>query len=153
VGNGLTQLLKGQDPTSQWDEFPTEAVMAGFMRAGSASIMGDFLFSDFNRHGQSVTSYAMGPTGGSLDKLAKIYTQMRDGENPSGDMISFAKGNTPFVNMFYTKLAMDYLLWNGLVEAANPGYNRRRERRLKKNQGIEFLDTPIDTSPSEFRAF
>jgi hypothetical protein len=153
VANGLTQLLKGQDPTSQWDELPTEAVMAGFMRAGSASIMGDFLFSDFNRHGQSVTAYAMGPIGGNLDRFAQIYTKIRDGENPSGDVIRFAQGNTPFVNMFYTKLAMDYLFWNGLVEAANPGYNRRRERRLKKNQGIEFLDTPIDTSPSEFRAF
>jgi hypothetical protein len=142
VSNGLNQLLKGQDPTSQWDEFPTQAVLAGFTRAGAASIMGDYLFGQWNRHGTSLAAYALGPTMGEVERFSSIYAALVRGENPSGDVIRFARSITPFTNMFYTKLATDWLFWNALTEAANPGYLRRMQRRLKKDQGIEFLGTP-----------
>lgn len=153
MANGLNQIFKGQDPTSQFEEFPTQAVLAGFMRAGSASIMGDFLFSDFSRHGNSIASYALGPTGGNVEVFAKIYSKMVRGENPSGDVIRFGKSMTPFVNSFYTKMAADYLVWNGLTEAANPGYLKRLERRQRKQQGIRYWREPVNTSPAQFRAF
>lgn len=162
LSNALTQLAKGQDPFSQWDEFPTQALLAGFTRAGAASVMGDFLFGEWNRHGTSLTAYALGPTFGESDKFLTMYAKMIRGENPAGDAIRLARSITPFTNMFYTKLATDYLFWNALTEAANPGYQRRLERRLKRDQGIEFLDTPDainyltgsrSFAPNDFRAF
>jgi hypothetical protein len=153
VSNALTQIFKGQDPFSQWDEFPTQAVLAGFTRAGAASVVGDFLFADFNRHGRSVAAYVLGPTGGEVERFARVYSHMVRGENPAGDVINFAHGITPFTNSFYTKMALDYLIWNGLTELANPGYMRKAERRLKRDQGIEYLRYPVDTRPSEMRAF
>jgi hypothetical protein len=119
----------------------------------AASIMGDFLFGEWNRFGGGLGAYAFGPTLGDAEKVLKIYAAFRDGDNPAGEMLRFAKAYTPFSGMFHTKLAIDYLFWNTITEMANPGYLRRMERRLKKDQGIEFLRTPFDARPSELQAF
>ncbi len=153
LANGLNQLFKGQDPFSQWEESPTQAVVKGFTRAGTASVIGDFMFSEFSRNGQSLPAYMVGPTFGSADQLLRIWSKSVRGENPAGDVLTFAKSITPLTNSFYTKMAIDYLVWNGLTEMANPGYLRRAERKLKKDQGIEYLKTPVDFSPSNARLF
>ena len=53
-----------------------------------------------------------------------------------------AQGNTPFVNLFYTKPALDYLVFYQLQEMVNPGYLRRMERNVKRDQGQEFFLPP-----------
>lgn len=162
TSNFLTQLLKGQDPTSQWEANPALAIAAGFTRAGSASVIGDFLFSDFNRHGTSIAAYALGPTVGNLETFGRMYSSMVRGENPAGDALTLTRSMTPFTNLFYTKMATDYLIWNGLTEWANPNYLKRVQKNLKKNQGIEFMGTPSPVraitgsgsfAPNDFRAF
>lgn len=162
ASNFFSQLLKGQDPVSQWRKNPALAVAAGFTRAGSASVIGDYLFSDFNRHGTSIAAYALGPTVGNMETFSRAYSAMVRGENPAGDLLTLARSMTPFTNMFYTKMATDFLIWNGLTEWANPGYLRRVERRLKKDQGIEFMGTPAPVraitgassfAPDDWRAF
>lgn len=150
VANALNQVLKGQDPFSQWENKPHEAIGAGFTRAGVASIMGDYLFGEFNRQGQSFGAYLLGPSMGNVETVSKMYAHMRDGGNPTGDMLTFARSMTPLVNSFYTKMAIDYLVWNGLTEMAHPGYLRRAERALKKNQSIEYIS---GFEPKNWRAF
>lgn len=153
LANGMNQLFKGQDPFSQWENDPTSAVLAGLTRAGTSSMVGDFLFSDISRHGQGVAAYLLGPTVGSAEQLSRAWGAMKAGENPAGELLTFTRGITPFSNMWYTKMGLDFLIWNGLTEAANPGYLKRTQRRLKKSQGIEFLKTPFDMSPDNMRAF
>lgn len=153
LANGMNQLFKGQDPFSQWENDPTSAVLAGLTRAGTSSVIGDFLFSPVNRHSQNLAEYALGPTVGSAQTLWNAVDNMRKGENPSGDLLRFTRGLTPFSNLWYTKLGLDYLIWNGLTEASNPGYLRRTERNMKKTQGLEFLKRPVDMSPNQWRAF
>jgi hypothetical protein len=148
--NGLNQLAKGQDPFSQWDDHPFKALSAGFLRSGAASMMGDYFFGEWDRFGHSLPEYILGPTAGSISDFSGVMSKALRGENPSGSALHFARSVTPLTNTVYTKLAVDYLFWNGLVEAANPGYNRRRERRLKKDQGIEYIE---GAAPHEFRAF
>lgn len=153
LANGLNQLFKGQDPFSQWDNDPGRAILAGLTRAGTSSMIGDFLFGELGRHGQSVAAYLLGPNVGTVEQFMRAYQTMREGENPAGELLSFVRGMTPFANMFYTKMALDFLVWNGLTEMASPGYLRRTERRLKQTQGIEFLKYPVDMSPNNLRAF
>jgi hypothetical protein len=150
VSNGLAQLLKGQDPFSQWDERPGEAIAAGFLRGGGASIVGDFLMGQFNRHGSGLAEYLAGPTIADATKALSAWGKMRSGENPAGDLVSLARGITPFQNFIWTKMATDGLIWNGLAELAQPGFQKRTERRLKKTQGVEFFNL---TSPENWRAF
>ena len=54
----------------------------------------------------------------------------------------FATGHTPGLNLFYTKAAFDYLFIYGLMEKTNPGFLRRMERRMKKENEQEFYYAP-----------
>lgn len=153
TANALTQVAKGQDPFSQYENDPGAAVASGLTRGGAGSIIGDFLFSEFNRFGQGPAEYEVGPSFGTFNDLLMMAQQLKRGENPAGDFLRFAKSNTPFMNLFWSKWATDYLLWNGLTEAAKPGYLQRAERNLKKNQGLEYLKRPIDFAPNNWRAF
>lgn len=150
VSNMLAQLAKGQDPFSQWEDKPAEAIGAGFLRGGGASIVGDFLFSEMGRHGNSLGQYIAGPTAADATKLIGIFYKMRQGDNPAGNLVSLARGITPFQNFLWTKMATDGLIWNGLAELAEPGFQRRAERRLRRNQNIDYL--PV-FAPDNWRAF
>jgi hypothetical protein len=150
AANALNQLFKGQDPLSNWENDPTGAVLKGYTRAGTASMMGDFLVGEFSRNGNNAAAYLTGPTVGAVEPILRMWTKARKGEDVGGDAVQFAKSITPLTNSLYTKVAMDYLIWNGLSEMANPGYLRRVERQLKKNQGIEYFRA---TAPSNARAF
>jgi len=50
--------------------------------------------------------------------------------------------NTPYMNLFYGKLAVDYLFAYELTEFVNPGYFKRMERRMKKDTDQEFYFPP-----------
>ena len=52
--------------------------------------------------------------------------------------LKFGIRNTPFINLFYTKAAMDYLFIYGMSEAMNPGFLARTERKFAKEYGQEF---------------
>jgi len=63
-------------------------------------------------------------------------------EDIGGDFLRFAKGNVPLGNLFYTKQAMDYLIWYQFQEALNPGYLRRMERRVERENNQKFVIRP-----------
>jgi hypothetical protein len=50
--------------------------------------------------------------------------------------------NTPFVNLWYTRIALDYSILYHLQEMASPGYLRRVERRMKKEYNQEHIIPP-----------
>jgi hypothetical protein len=58
-----------------------------------------------------------------------------------------AESEAPFTNLFYTQAALDYLIFYQLQEAANPGYLRRMERNLQREQNQSFIVPPSDTIP------
>jgi hypothetical protein len=62
--------------------------------------------------------------------------------------LRFLLSNTPFINLFYTRAAFDWLIIYQLQEAANPGYLRRMERRIRKENRQEFLIPPSSAIPT-----
>jgi hypothetical protein len=53
------------------------------------------------------------------------------------DFLNYGTQNTPWINLFYTRPALDYLVLNSLREAATPGYLKRNEARRKTTYGQE----------------
>ena len=49
--------------------------------------------------------------------------------------------NIPFLNLFYTKAAFDYLIGYQMMETMNPGVLKRMEKRMEKDYNQEFLFT------------
>ncbi len=149
AANYLNQLVKGQDPNSQWRNHPVNAITAGFLRGGGASIYGDFLLGEWSRHGQQALETVAGPTIGQLNQAFEIWadlTHMKKGAASASLATRMARNNLPFANMIYTKMAVDYLVYYRLMEWINPGYLERMERTMKEKSGTEFWLKPSQTA-------
>lgn len=149
IANMLNQAAKGQDPTAVWKNKPAQAVLAGIIRGGAGSIYGDFLLGEFNRHGRGVVESLAGPTFGQLNNLTSIWSDLTHMKAKAATAMTagrLVRDNLPFMNMIYTKLAFDYLIYYRLQEAINPGFLQRYERTMKQNQGTEFWLRPSQVS-------
>jgi hypothetical protein len=138
-------ILKGKEPMSVFNDdytLDTKTLFRAFTQGGGAGIYGDFIFGEFNRYGQSPLETFAGPTLGAAGDLLKLYAKFRDGDDAAAETLRLAMRNTPFMNLFYSKLALDYLFVYELTEFANPGYFERMERRMKKDTGQEFYFSP-----------
>jgi hypothetical protein len=145
LANAMKDVLKGREPQDVFGEdytLNTQTLTRAFVQGGGAGIYGDFLFGEFNRYGQSPLQTFAGPTLGTAEDILKLYAKFRDGDDASAAAVSLAVRNTPFINLFYTKMAMDYLFIYELQEFANPGYLRRMERRMAKDAGQDFYFPP-----------
>lgn len=143
------EMAKGRQPRDPQDkEGISKLIVASMMQGGGAGIYGDFLFGEANRFGGGLLGTIAGPTAGDLEDFTQIMWKLRDttfaGEPPDvgAELTRFVSSNTPFLNLFYTKAAMDYLFLYQLQEATNPGYLRRMERRMKRENNQEFFLPP-----------
>jgi len=123
--------------------------LASAVQGGGAGIYGDYLFGEASRFGASPIESLPGPTAGDAAQLIEIAQSLRDLPSEDSDLqdagakaLKFGVNHTPFVNLFYTKLAMDHLFLYQLQEQLNPGYLRRMERRMEKETGAEWNIRP-----------
>ena len=139
-------LAKGRTPR---DPNSAKTWVAALAQGGGAGIYGDFLFGEIrNRFGGGAISTLAGPTAGTLDDLFDIWGRVREGDDAAAKVITTAINNAPFANLFYTRWALDYLFLYQLRESMNPGYLRRMERRLQKENAQSFLIRPSAAIPS-----
>lgn len=139
----LKEVAKGREMR----EPSPEAFVAAMLQGGGLGIYGDFLFGEANRYGggtlQTIAGPAVTEVSETIDLLQRARGVVMGGEEDlSGDVIRLIKGNVPFGNLFYTKQAMDYLIWYQLQESVNPGYLRRMERRIERENDTEFWLRP-----------
>ena len=145
IANATKDVLKGREPR---DVFSEERAFAGFVEAftagGGAGIYGDFIFGEYNRYGQGLLQSVAGPTLGMADDVAKVWGKLMDGKpiEAGEKVVQTALRNIPGINLFYAKFAIDYLFMYGISEKMSPGYLRRLEKRVKRDQGSEFYFPP-----------
>lgn len=140
-------ILRGREPREVFSDDYTKSrdtFLAAFLQGGGAGIFGDFIFGEANRYGQSFTTTLLGPTAGTADDLYTVYSKVIQGDDASSNAMRLALQNAPFVNLFYTRAAMEYLFIYGLQESSNPGYLRRMEKRLKSEYDQEYLFPPTE---------
>lgn len=121
-----------RDPTDP------KVMTAALTQGGALGIYGDFLFGEANRFGSGALETFSGPFIGTVSDIVnvplKARTAIEKGETPkmAGDLLNLALNNTPFINLAYTRPALDVLFLNSLRNWASPGYtNRQRKNRLK----------------------
>jgi hypothetical protein len=148
IAMSAKDIAKNRTPRSPADP---KTWIAAFLQGGAAGIYGDFLFGDVkNRFGGGFVSTLAGPTAGTIDQLATIYGKARDGEDAGKDLFRLAYQGAPAVagvvyppavilNSVYVKSVMDHMIYYNVMEALSPGYLRRMQRRLKKENDQEIL--------------
>jgi hypothetical protein len=137
----LKDTIKGREPR---DPFSPKTIMAAMAQGGGMGIYGDFMFGEFSRYGRSFLATVSGPTIGQFDDIAELYTRIRNGDDPSAQALRMAINNTPFVNLFYTRAALDYLILYQLQEMVNPGFLNRMEARIQRENNQQFYFPPSD---------
>ncbi|HEY0878996.1 MAG TPA: hypothetical protein VGE10_11155 [Zeimonas sp.] len=143
-------LRDGRDPRDVTDP---KVWGAAFTQGGGVGIVGDFLFSDVSRFGDSLTETLAGPVAGTFSDLARLTIgnvhQAGRGEDThaGAEAVRFLRSQTPMVNLWYTKAALERAFLHDLQEAMSPGYLRRMERRARQEWGQQFWWQPGELTP------
>lgn len=137
------EVLKGREPRPP----NMESFIAGAMQGGGLGIYGDFLFGEASRFGGGTLETLAGPAVGTAAEAVDLFQRARGvvaggEEDLRGDTLQLVKQNIPFANLFYVKATLDYMLWFHLQESINPGYLRRMERRIERENNQEYWLPP-----------
>lgn len=153
----LKDVAKGREPREpetreQWAGW----FLAAMAQGGGLGIFGDFFFQEQNRFGGGLIASAAGPVAGRVEQVASTFVRGFQGAargdedlatDFAGDVFRTGKDLIPGVNLIYTKAALDYLFFYQIQEYLSPGYLRRMERRMKRENNQEFLIPPSQAIP------
>ena len=117
-------------------------VLKGFIQGGAAGLYGDVIMSA----GQSKERFLSGLAGPGITSSYELVAAMieltkepfTDDAKALNKFARFARTHMPYQNLFYTKMALDYMIFNSLSELGNPGYLNRLERRIMRENEQEF---------------
>lgn len=142
----LKELAKGRNPREpKTGGDYVKLLTAAAVQGGGLGIYGDFLFGDNSRFGGGFVETLAGPTAGTLGEVARFLSQRLRGEgHPAAEAIRMGTGHAPFLNLFYTRAALDYLVLYRLQEWASPGFLRRYERNVKRDNAQTFWLRPTE---------
>jgi hypothetical protein len=137
-------ILAGKEPRKPEDaKGYFDLVKAAMLQGGGAGIYGDFLFGEMkSRYGAGPLETFLGPTFSNLSSLADLYGRAMKGDDVAGSAVKFVINNTPGNNIWWAKAALDYGIIYRLQEGLNPGYLKRMETRIKKEQDQSFIFPP-----------
>ena len=150
-------MLRGKEPFNPANPEGYDAgqysknVMRALVQGGGLGIYGDFLLGEVSRTGLGALGSMLGPSFGMANDLTNaLIVKPREaalaGKLSAGrfaaDAFQAAKSNAPFINLFWTRTALDYGVLYSLQETLNPGYLARYEQNTQKSTGQQFLLSP-----------
>lgn len=140
------EMAKGRTPRDPTDP---KTWVAAMQQGGGLGIYGDFLFGEYNRFGGGGLETLAGPTIGTISQVLRAFGEAKQGDfgQAGADLMRAGLGSVPFVNLFYTRAALDYLLLYQVQEMMNPGYLRRFERKIEKENSQSFMIRPSEIVP------
>jgi hypothetical protein len=140
----LKDLAKGREPRTPENTADFGKILvASMLQGGALGIYGDFLFGEAkSRYGQSPIGTLAGPLVSDVESVYDIYAKVMTGDDASGQALNTLYKMIPGNNLFYTKLATDYLIFNELKELANPGHTARMVERARRENDQEYFLPP-----------
>lgn len=153
--NQVHDLLAGKDPRPMNDENSWKFWGAAFLRGGALGIYGDFLYgANHTRYGSGILETVSGPSLGPLLEMGLVLPMNAasaaiEGKDThlAAQIMQRVKGFTPTGNLWYSKTAIDHLIWQNVFETLSPGYLRNIEKRTAKEYGQDWWWRPGEFSP------
>jgi hypothetical protein len=151
----VRDMLTGKDPRDMAGSDAWKFWGAAFLQGGALGIYGDFLYgANQTRYGSGPLEAMAGPTLGPLLELGIVQPLDAIKKNIEGKESHFLarsvqdlKGFFPGGNMWYTKAALDHLLWQNVMEMLSPGYLASIRSRTMKEYGQDWWWSPGETKP------
>jgi hypothetical protein len=141
----LKDMAKGRSPRDP-TESPGDAAkifLAAMVQGGGAGIYGDFLFGAASRSGSGTIESLAGPAISTAARVVDLYHKALEGDKFAARAFNEVLNNTPFMNLFYVRPVLNYMVLYQAQEWLSPGYLRRMERQVEAN-GQEFLMRPSE---------
>lgn len=138
----LRELLNGNDPQTMWDSDDPKKTGSFFLRSvvagGGLPVLGDILAAGVDTSGRDANSFVAGPLGGDFTTLLGLtignMTQYNEGRdtNFGNEAFKFAKGKIPAQNLWYTKAAINRMVFDNIQDTIAPGYREKALRKAEK---------------------
>jgi len=136
----VKDMLSGRSPR---DPKKSAVIMQAFVQGGGGGIYGDFLMSEVqNQYGNGVLETAAGPTASDIKKFIDMVKTMNEPKKAGKKFLQLAEGHTPFINLYYTKAAYDYLIGYQIKEYLDPGFFNRMKKRNEEKRGQTYYFKP-----------
>jgi len=140
IAMSAKDMLKGRTPR---DPTNPSTILEALSQGGGLGIYGDFLINEIqNEYGNNVFETILGPTASDLNKLRDIVMNLNDPAKAGKKFVQFAENNVPFLNLYYTKAAYDYLIGYQIKEFLDPGFFERMRQRHEEKRGQSYFLKP-----------
>ncbi|EPK9977841.1 hypothetical protein [Acinetobacter baumannii] len=143
----LRELLNGNDPQTIYDSNDPKKATSFFMRSlvagGGLPVLGDILVAGTDTSGRDANSFVAGPLGGDFESLLSLtvgnLTQYNEGKdtNFGNEAFKFVKGKVPAQNLWYTKAAINRMVFDEMQDTIAPGYREKALRKAERQQDRE----------------
>ncbi|MFW1783277.1 hypothetical protein ACG9XL_02580 [Acinetobacter nosocomialis] len=143
----LKELLNGNDPQTMWDSDDPKKASSFFVRSavqgGGLSFLGDILVAGTDTSGRDAHSFVAGPLGSDFESLLSLtvgnLTQYNEGKdtNFGNEAFKFVKGKIPAQNLWYTKAAINRMVFDEMQDTIAPGYREKALRKAERQQDRE----------------
>lgn len=143
----LKELLNGNDPQTIYDSNDPKKATSFFMRSlvagGGLPVLGDILVAGTDTSGRDANSFVSGPLGSDFTTLLGLtvgnLTQYNEGKdtNFGNEAFKFVKGKVPAQNLWYTKAAINRMVFDEMQDTIAPGYREKALRKAERQQDRE----------------
>lgn len=140
-------VLRGKNPralTTSEGGLDTKTLVAAMLQGGALGIYGDFLFGQSNRFGKGPIDTLAGPVLSLGSDFLEIAHRAAAGDDVSATLIKKGIDNTPFLNLFWIRPILDFLIIHQFQESINPGYLYRLQRSIEKDTGQTYWHPPSE---------
>jgi hypothetical protein len=151
----IKQMLQGKDPVAMdGPKFWSRAALQG----GAMGILGDLMLSDPSDSPGDAAANAVkniaGPAPGAAFELLfkvgaeNIHEAIKGKDtHAAAEAIRWLKSNTPLINLWYARAALDHAVLQQVQESVSPGYLARMKARAQKEWNQDFWWTPGEALP------
>lgn len=150
------EMLAGKDPRSMTGDKAMNFWTSAFIQGGGAGIYGDFIYgAGHTRYGSGILETMSGPTLGPLLEMGLVQPIDAIAKAKEGKDTHFLaqeaqdlKGFIPGGNMWFTKAALDHMIFQQVFEALSPGYLSRMKTRTRREYGQGWWWEPGQMTPN-----
>ncbi|MCZ3342494.1 hypothetical protein NYZ80_00635 [Acinetobacter baumannii] len=143
----LRELLNGNDPQTIYDSNDPKKAGSFFMRSlvagGGLPVLGDILVAGTDTSGRDANSFVSGPLGSDFSAVLGLtvgnLTQYNEGKdtNFGNEAFKFVKSKIPAQNLWYTKAAINRMVFDEMQDTIAPGYREKALRKAERQQDRE----------------
>jgi hypothetical protein len=104
------------------------------LKGGGLGMYGDFMFANYDSYGNNFLTKFGGPSATRAIDVATLFSNLKDLDMgkaiPQAEKV--IENQTPFLNLYYTRFATDYLFMHQIHERLSPGKLQNLEKHYQE---------------------